>query len=108
MVRVTLRNDIKKHAPFILQTLVQYLNSKCDVPLTSEDMNAMLRASKCATVWLRNDAFDLDKCQFLATALLNLTNKCYWNSSSSDGCMSADENELTESCLEALSVSCFY
>lgn len=65
-------------------------------------MNTLLRAAKCAGVWLRMEGFPLDKCQFLATSLLKLVNKCYWNSAPSDGCMSAEENELTEACLETL------
>lgn len=55
-------------------------------------------------MYFRNDAFPLDKCQYLATYLLKLINKCYWNCTESDGCMSADENELSESCLETLTV----
>lgn len=53
----------------------------------------------------RLNGFPLDNCQLLASSLLNLIHNCYWRGIQSDGCMSADENELAEACLETLSVS---
>lgn len=96
--------ELKQRSPFVLATIEQYLASKCDADLNPDDMNTLLRAAKCAGVWVRSDGFPLDKCQFLTTSLLKLVNKCYWNSAPSDGCMSAEENELTEACLDTLTV----
>lgn len=51
--RVSLRNDINKHAPFVLQTLERHISSKCETNVESDDMNALLKASKCAAVWIK-------------------------------------------------------
>lgn len=53
----------------------------------------------------RLNGFPLDSCQLLASSLLNLIHNCYWRGIQMDGCVSADENELAEACLETLSVS---
>lgn len=57
--------------------------------------------------YFRMGGFSLDNCEVLTTALLKLINKCYWNCSD-DGCMSADENELSEACIKTLTVSKTY
>lgn len=56
----------------------------------------------------RLNGFPLDSCQLLASSLLNLIHNCYWRGIQNDGCVSADENELAEACLETLSVSKLY
>lgn len=45
----------------------------------------------------------------LTNALIKLINKSYWTSAQSeDGCMSAEENELSEMCIKTLTVSITY
>lgn len=53
----------------------------------------------------RNGSFPLDNCEVLTGALLKLINKCYWNTTDSDGCMTSDENELSEACIKTLTVN---
>lgn len=36
--------------------------------------------------------------------MLKLVNKCYWNNVNNDGCMTAEESDLTESLLKTLVV----
>lgn len=52
----------------------------------------------------RNYTFPLDTCVMLASSMVKLVTKCYWESMTTDGCLSAEENELTEWCLETLTV----
>lgn len=52
--RLTLKNSINERAPFVQQIIEQYLSSKCEAPaLDPQDMTTLLRASKCANVWLK-------------------------------------------------------
>lgn len=52
--RVTLKNSINDRAPFVQQIIEQYLNSKCEAEaLDPQDMTTLLRASKCANVWMK-------------------------------------------------------
>lgn len=51
--RVSLRNDINQRAPFVLQTLERHISAKCETNLESDDMNTLLKASKCAAVWIK-------------------------------------------------------
>lgn len=52
----------------------------------------------------RNGSFPLDNCEILTGALLKLISKCYWNTTDSEGCMTSDENELSEACIKTLTV----
>ncbi|XP_037040753.1 importin-13 [Bradysia coprophila] len=101
--RVALRSTVNSHAPFVFKTVEQYISQKCEAVLDDQVMATLLRAAKCATIWFKLNGFPLDSCQLLASSLLNLIHNCYWRGIQSDGCMSADENELAEACLEALS-----
>lgn len=53
----------------------------------------------------RNGNFPLDSCDVITEALLKVINKCYWNTTDSEGCMTSDENELSEACIKALTVN---
>lgn len=53
----------------------------------------------------RSGSFALENCEVLTSSVLKVINKCYWNSTESDGCMSAEENELSEACIKTLTVS---
>lgn len=102
VARASLRNEINKRSGFVIDTINQYASLKCDVILTDEDMTTLLRAAKCAGAWFKNGSITLDNCQFITESFLKLINKCYWHSTEADGCMSAEANELTEACLDAL------
>lgn len=54
---------------------------------------------------IRFGNFPLNDCEVLTGALIRLINKCYWNTSDSDGCMTSDENELSEACIKAITVT---
>lgn len=105
--RTNMRNDLALKAPYVLNVLEHYLESKCGegTALDTHDLETLQVAAKCASAWLRNYAFPLDTCTPLATSMVKLVNKCYWNCMTTDGCLSAEENELTEWCLETLTVS---
>lgn len=60
---------------------------------------------KNALFCCRNGSFSLDNCEVLTGALIKLINKCYWNTSDSEGCMTSDENELSEACIKSLTVN---
>ncbi|KAJ6635779.1 Importin-13 [Pseudolycoriella hygida] len=100
--RVALRSTINTYAPFVFQTLEQYITQKCELILDDQLMSTLLRAAKCATIWFKMNGFPLDSCQGIASSLLNLVHNCYWHGIQGDGCMSADENELADACLETL------
>ncbi|GAB0088696.1 Importin-13 [Sergentomyia squamirostris] len=101
--RAMLRQEITKRTGFILSTIDNYLCVKCDSPMLEEAETAsMLRAVKCGGLWLKN-GHPMDSCLKFAETLLKLVNKCYWSCVQGDGCMTADENELAEVCLETLS-----
>lgn len=109
VTRASLRGEVKKRAPFVLQIVENFLLSKCssDEMLHENDMSTLTRATKCASAWIKNGNVPIDSCHTLVPCLLKLINKCYWpnakpSSVDDDGCMSGDENELAESCLEAL------
>lgn len=53
----------------------------------------------------RSGSFALENCEVLTSSLLKVISKCYWTSTESDGCMSAEENELSEACIKTLTVS---
>ncbi|XP_055715027.1 importin-13, partial [Phlebotomus papatasi] len=101
--RAMLRQEITKRTGFILSTIDSYLSVKCEVQvLEDEDTTSMLQAVKCGGLWLKN-GHPMDNCLKFAETLLKLVNKCYWSCVQGDGCMSANENELAEVCLETLS-----
>lgn len=103
--RSNMRTDLSAKAPYVLSVLEMYLESKCtDETLDRHDLETLQVAAKCASAWLRNYTFPLDTCTSLATSMVKLINKCYWNCMAVDGCLSAEENELTEWCLETLTV----
>lgn len=54
---------------------------------------------------IRFGNFPLNDCEVLTSAMLRLINKCYWNTTDSDGCMTSDENELSEGCIKAITVT---
>lgn len=56
-------------------------------------------------IFHRNGSFPLDNCEVLTRALLKLIDKCYWNTTDSEGCMTSDENELSEACIKTLTVN---
>lgn len=104
--RVQLKAEIYKNAPLVLSTMEQFINTKCDQKkqLDEEDLLALLNVAKCSTVWFKHGSIPLPDCVPHALSLLKLVSKCYWNSIEGDGSMSADESELAEHALKALSV----
>lgn len=55
--------------------------------------------------FFRNIGFAIENCVNISNILLKVVNKCYWpctQDPEGDGCMSADENELAETCLKTL------
>ncbi|XP_034486188.1 importin-13 [Drosophila innubila] len=101
--RVTLRAEMGKRVPLVLQTVETYLKRQMNTEWDAEGHGNMLRAIKCVTVWIRNIGYSIEECVSICAVLLELVNKCYWPCIRSGvGCMSADENELAETCLKAM------
>lgn len=103
--RPTLRTDLAGQATYVLNVMEHYLAEKCAKPsLDQYEQETLQVVAKCASAWLRHYAFPLDTCTGMATSMVHLVKKCYWNCQMPDngGCMSAEENELTEWCLETL------
>ncbi|XP_070509852.1 importin-13 isoform X2 [Chironomus tepperi] len=77
---------------------------KCEKQqLEDEDITSLQNAAKCVQAWFKNGLIPLDQCMNISTAILKLISKIYWSISESDGCLSPDESELSETCLKALS-----
>lgn len=53
IARVTLRSEINKRAIFVINTINQYIEIKCDVNLIGDDMTTMLKAVKCLGSWFK-------------------------------------------------------
>lgn len=103
--RTRMRSDLSLKAPYVLCVLENYMERKCaEKTLDTQDLETLQVAAKCASAWLRNYRFPLDTCTSLASSMVKLVKKCYWNCIAGDGCLSAEENELTEWCLETLTV----
>ncbi|EDV91246.1 importin-13 [Drosophila grimshawi] len=101
--RVTLRGEIGKRVPLVLQTIETYLKQQMNTEWDTEGYGNMLRAVKCVGVWIRSIGYSIEGCVSICEVLLELVNKCYWPCIRSGlGCMSADENELAETCLKAM------
>ncbi|EDW67091.1 importin-13 [Drosophila virilis] len=101
--RVTLRAEIGKRVPLVLQTVEAYLKQQMNTEWDTEGYNNMARAVKCVSVWIRSIGYSIESCVSICSVMLELVNKCYWPCIRSGvGCMSADENELAETCLKAM------
>ncbi|XP_055905627.1 importin-13 [Eupeodes corollae] len=103
--RATLRGEVAKRAPLVMETTEAYLQMQIDRDWDAEVFSNMTRAVKCVGTWVRNIGFSIKNCQNITAILLKIVNKCYWpcvQDPDSDGCMSADENELSETCLKTL------
>ncbi|XP_054092172.1 importin-13 isoform X2 [Zeugodacus cucurbitae] len=103
--RTTLRAEVAKRAPLVMETTEAYLKMQLEREWDSECFSNMTRAVKCVGTWVKHIGFSIENCQNITAILLKLTNKCYWpciQESDGDGCMSADENELAETCLKTL------
>lgn len=102
--RVQLKHEVYKNAPLVLKTMEQYINVKCDKPvLDDEDITSLQNVAKCCQTWFKNGLIALDECIYITAAVLKLVSKIYWSVLESDGCLSPDESELTETSLKALS-----
>lgn len=102
--RAQLRHEVYKNAPFVLKTLEQFICLKCEKPqLEDEDITSLQNTAKCCQTWFKNGLIPLDQTISITTTILKLVSKIYWSISESDGCLSPDESELTETCLKALS-----
>lgn len=51
--RVTLRAEIGKRVPLVLQTVEAYLKQQMNTEWDTEGYNNMARAVKCVSVWIR-------------------------------------------------------
>ncbi|XP_030373790.1 importin-13 [Scaptodrosophila lebanonensis] len=103
--RVTLRNEIGKRTPLVMQTTENYLKEQLNREWDSECYNNMSRAVKCIGTWIKNIGYCIEACSSATAVLLDVVNKCYWpcvRNPDGDGCMSADDNELSENCLKTL------
>uniref|UniRef100_W8B5B8 Importin-13 n=1 Tax=Ceratitis capitata TaxID=7213 RepID=W8B5B8_CERCA len=103
--RATMRAEVGKRFPLVMDTSVAYLNTQIDREWDSECFSNMTKAVKCVGGWVRNIGYSIENCQNITTILLKIINKCYWpcvQDTEGDGCMSADENELAETCLKTL------
>jgi hypothetical protein len=102
--RAQVKLEVYKNAPVVLKTLEQFINAKCEKPqLDDDDITALLNVSKCCQSWFKNGLIVLDNCQHITAPILKLVSKIYWSVLETDGCLSPDESELTETCLKALS-----
>ncbi|XP_053959209.1 importin-13 [Anastrepha ludens] len=103
--RTTLRAEVAKRAPLVMKTTEAYLNMQLERVWDSECFSNMTRTVKCVGTWVKIIGFSIESCQNISAILLRVTNKCYWpcvQDPDGDGCMSADENELAETCLKTL------
>ncbi|XP_054731579.1 importin-13 isoform X2 [Anastrepha obliqua] len=103
--RTTLRAEVAKRAPLVMKTTEAYLSMQLERAWDSECFSNMTRAVKCVGTWVKIIGFSIESCQNISAILLRVTNKCYWpcvQDPDGDGCMSADENELAETCLKTL------
>lgn len=52
--RAILRHEINKNIELVLTTVEQYITSKCNSDdLDAESRETLLRAAKCASIWLK-------------------------------------------------------
>ncbi|XP_055377446.1 importin-13 [Condylostylus longicornis] len=103
--RATLRVEIAKKSPVVIQTIESYLEAQLERKWTDEMFSNMSRAVKCAGTWIKNLGYCIENCVKLSDILLKITNKCYWNcmqDEEADECMTAEENDLAETCLKTL------
>ncbi|XP_020815162.1 importin-13-like isoform X2 [Drosophila serrata] len=101
--RVTLRAEIGKRVPVVLQTAEEYLKMKMNRQWDAETYSNMNRAVKCVGTWIKNIGYSIEGCVSITAVLLEVVHKCYWPCiRAGDGCMSADENELAETCLKTM------
>lgn len=103
--RVVLRNEISKRTPLVLRTVEDYLQKQMDSgnQWDTEAYNNMERSIKCVSVWVRNIGYCIEGCVNICRVLLAIVNRCYWPCiRSGAGCMSAEENDLAETCLKAM------
>lgn len=100
-------HDINKRAPFVLGTVCRLIQLKTSDTsfgnLTDEDYGTLTRAAKCCGAWLKA-GHPLDQCKPFAEMTLTVIQQCYWNNKDGDGCMSSEDIELAEACLESLVV----
>ncbi|KAG5682378.1 hypothetical protein PVAND_011734 [Polypedilum vanderplanki] len=102
--RAQVKQEVYKNSTVVLKTLEQFINTKCEKhQLEDEDIIALQNVAKCCQNWFKNGLIVLDGCQEITTQLLKLVSKIYWSILETDGCLSPDESELTETCLKALS-----
>ncbi|XP_016949181.1 importin-13 [Drosophila biarmipes] len=101
--RATLRAEIGKRVPLVLQTAERYLKLQMNRVWDAETYSNMNRAVKCVGTWIKNIGYSIEGCVTITAVLLEVVHKCYWPCiHAGDGCMTADENELAESCLKTL------
>uniref|UniRef100_A0A1B0G997 Importin-13 n=1 Tax=Glossina morsitans morsitans TaxID=37546 RepID=A0A1B0G997_GLOMM len=103
--RSTLRGEVAKRAPLVMETTETYLQMQLDREWDADAYGNMTKAVKCASTWVKNIGFSIENCQNITALLLKMVNKCYWpcvQDPDGDGCMSADENDLAEVCLKTL------
>ncbi|CAD7092399.1 unnamed protein product [Hermetia illucens] len=100
--RVTLRGEINKKAPIVMKVIEGYLEAQVEREWRDEDITNVIKAVKCADIWIKNGGYQIDKCHKLTDCLLKSVNKVYWPNAHDDGCLSADENDLAEASLKTL------
>ncbi|XP_073817967.1 importin-13-like protein cdm [Musca autumnalis] len=103
--RTVLRAEVAKRTPLVIETTERYLQMQLEREWDTETFNNMTRAVKCVGTWVKNIGFPIDNCINIVDIILKIVNKCYWpctQDPDGDGCMSADENDLAETCLKTL------
>ncbi|ALC46488.1 cdm [Drosophila busckii] len=102
--RAALRGEIGKRVPLVLQTAETYLKQQLQSEEWDDEAHGnMLRAVKVVSVWIRSIGYSIEGCVTICAVMLEIVRKCYWPCIRSGvGCLSADENELAETCLKAM------
>lgn len=104
VARVQLKHEVYKNAPLVLRTMEEFINIKNEKQqLDDEDITSLQNVTKCCQTWFKNGLIPLDDCVPISAASLKLVSKVYWSVLETDGCLSSDESELTETSLKALS-----
>ncbi|EDX12495.1 GD20201 [Drosophila simulans] len=101
--RVVLRAELAKRVQLVIHTVERYLKLQMNRVWDAEAYSNMNRAVKCVGTWIKNIGYTIEGCVTITAVLLEVVHKCYWPCiHAGDGCMTADENELAESCLKTM------
>lgn len=53
VARANLRGEINKRTSFIVNTVNRYIEMKCDINMSGDDMTTMLKAVQCVGSWFK-------------------------------------------------------